>query len=63
MRSNRKLRDLRKLRSKVLESAGEDEQIRAAESILDNLGASESWHEWGCIRIFSSFTFRVDTCL
>ena len=55
---SRKLRDLRRLRRKLLETAGGDEQIRATEAMLDYLEAAR-WQDEADPEWFGSLVDRI----
>lgn len=55
---NRKLRDLRRLRRKVLEAADGDEQIQATEAMLDYLDSAQ-WQDEVTPDIFENLVERI----
>ena len=54
-----KLRELRKLRRRILEASGEDKQIQSTEAILDYLEGCPSWREDVDEEIFEYLIERV----
>ena len=56
---DRKLRDLRKLRRRVMEAAGEDQQIQATEQMLDYLTDSPAQLEEVDEELFESLIDRI----
>ena len=56
---DRKLRDLRRLRRKILESAGEDGQIQATEAILAGLEEHPGWHDEITAEFFETLVERI----
>ena len=55
---NRRLRDLRRLRRKVLEAADGDEQIQSTEAILDYLEAAQ-WQTEATPDLFENLVERI----
>lgn len=56
---DRKLRDLRKLRRRAMDAAGEDQQIRATEQMLDYLADSPEQLDEVESEIFESLIERL----
>lgn len=54
-----KLRDLRKLRRRIMESAREDGQLQATEGMLDYLEESPDWMEAVCEELFEYLIERL----